>query len=636
MHSKALIFFEAMRTPNLQLIHEFLKSDDQRDQAPWLLNENNLPALDLALMLGHHEIINIFLELLAKKPDRFEFTYALTRVLRVHCSKLADLQDYFDFFKNPESIFPFLKEASNNWTSWAFIKPQVQQIIRSYTVCKMLFDFFDKQQPSNLYDTSVYLIDTLNHWAIHPIFSEHRNSFMYLMKSTSTVALFNRLKEACIFIAKKKESLLSSEMTPETAENILLLCSKCFPFTTGYLSASFKQLANDILSKFSGDPKAFVSLFNALADKQWFYTEDYTPIFKSTILSVIDADKIRLFLAFQGHSNAASQLRAKKTVELNIGPGMDVFALCSVGTVKKSLEISGPLDEANKKYLHLLLMNNVSVTLRLKNFQICLNEIYSLFSHSACLINIQIDEPSQLDHLTAHFAHYHHTQKNFSFTIDRKMLRESRKKILELIASRSLLGPSQHFICQVVNTHAEGRILADWNFQSSRFSAGPYIKSLLLEDLTTDRDLELSIFSELYNQLPWAHYPEAELTEQLKLLAEAALNNQPSMFCFNLTHYNPALFNQAKRFLFNTEKVLMICFEKNNRIVCDFTLSAQSLKQGPLCEIISCQDPSLFLSATETLVRSGSASSLFASSLASSAQELSIIQTSTPTASGPK
>jgi hypothetical protein len=620
MHANQVEFFKAIQYGEIDNFKKQMLSENFAEIAPWILNEKNESAFDYALNHGRTEMVNIFLTVLSQKTDRFAYTYALVRATQKYCSPLEDLKDYFALYKNPESQFTFL---NTQWTYWDLavsantaktiqaatdllvLKPEIQQLIRALMGAKMLTDFFKKQNPPNLVGAAQLLLDSLSYWVTDPMFNEHSHLLMSWFKPTNTVTMLTRMRKACALIVKKKENLLDTDLAIEDASNILLLCSKCYPFCTGFLAESFAQLANDILAKFDDQPKNLITLFEAIADKQWLRTDNHVPLTAQSLLNTLPQNKIRSLMRAHGHENSSIQLRENRTLMLKAESGMDVLGLYPCQSSKKQLELSSPCDETIKNYLHLLLMNNAQLSLKFKGTEIFEQNILSQFYHVPCEINFVISDSSQIPHVGAQLSILHATHPKLRITFSNKMLLDEIK-VIDLLECRRLLGPKQSITAEVVDTLEQGRMLTDMEVLSDQFKAGPWIRSQLNNHSKEDTQTKIQTFREFYSRLPWNSCLEANtLPQQMDAIEAAQREKKPLIFVFNQCSYDPDLFSNHKLIFQSSPEICLIRFDNAaGQTVCDFVITPKgALRPGPLCDLISCTEPGLYLSSTEHMAR---------------------------------
>lgn len=632
MDPQYLTLFNAIHKLNANHIKKFLAN---HSQGPWLVNSENMTALDYVLQEDNTECINVMLEKIAQEAKSgahaveagWAFDYALVKAVKHFCSKLDSWEDYAWFYKHPAEKFTLLKEddkgyytyfrdialqngaASSAYNEAVNIKPKIQRFIRTQAVADGLTTALRMYRNA---DSTFFqsLRGTFTEWSKKPLFIDHTNYGMGLLptRPTKTHQMFIDLL-AAIAILDENKGVLPVTLSLDQAKKIMLLCTKCFPFSLQDYGTSspnaqetlrkyWVKIAAQILDIFKLDPEAIKTLFECILDKQWLFTSENIPLTQSHLLAALPVEKIIQGLRAHNQDVIAEALEKKTPFLLKPGEGMDIIALYPLPAGKKHFVIAGPPDADTLKYLHLVLMNNQTLSFSLTLNDIFENNPLKYFPQVPCRIFIDVINPTQMAHLNSHIMTHCRVHPHMGFIVPIKLLTE--QKFTELHAIADHLGPNQTITAQVTDSLESRLVLADMIISKHNLVLGP--------NMIAKTAVQPSSFCLLHDKFSWIiGFAATDLTAQLQTVSLALNAGKPLFFIFSHLNFDPAVFAGIQELLKKNTNADLSCYIRVDNISsatthCDFVVTRQAIKPGPLFMAALCTEPSLYASATSVKV----------------------------------
>jgi hypothetical protein len=303
-----------------------------------------------------------------------------------------------------------------------------------------------------------------------------------------------------------------------------------------------------------------------------------------------------------------------------LGNGTELVGLFPVSSPRKCFVVEGSLNEDAKKYLHLLLMNNNSLSLSYATTELLQINPLRLFPYAPKRVYIDIADARQIAHLTAQAEINSYTHQHIGFALPRKLILE-QGTFSCLHDVQKNLGPGQTVTLLILDNLQNRRIDADMILSQNEIAIGQHMRAE-----TAKAPLA---FYQLYQKLSWSVCPAATSVEsQLQIIRHALDKNQPLLFIFNRDHFDSQFLAKAQDLLkehhqTHPEAVCLIRFDnldtettKEHVMItdCDVIITDKLTKPGPLCLAQLCNQPKMYLNATlTTLIQPavGSAEALF-------------------------
>lgn len=651
MHPRNVALFTAIQKDDTEALVNFL---NENAQGAWILNDKNQSALDFALTTNRGGCVNILLQKLSHDANidlrtreaQQAFHYALLKVTKYYCKNLTK-ESYLEFYQAPEKTFTFLTETNKDWITWTrsiatvqgaaynafnelvYSKPIIQGYIRALATGATLRAFFRQYQQADLHAALDGLMKEIAVWSTQPLFASHAGYVSAAagwlgFKKTHTAGTLTTLSDAIKYILENEiflsgEMHIPAEVSLEMAKKLMLLFTKCYPFSNDAMQKVWELGAHKLLQKFNQSPADYHALVESILDKQWLYTDENMPIVDTHLINKLLPEHIAFYLSSYQINDESTAVLNKKPVVVTPGEHKELLALYPLSQIQKSFVIDKPLDEPAKKFLHLLLMNNKNLSFRYTTTELFMINPLKMFPYAANPIVMDVADQAQLAHMPALAEIASHTQPHLRFAMTRQLLCEQRT-LPALHSIQQVLGPKQTATLLILDTLTNRLIQSDMLISRNEIGPGPYSKALL-----TQKESPIS-FYDAYKRFSWIIGLSTKTVESQYLLIEKALQlQQPMMFIFDRNDFDSDLFDKVQTLLKSKNNADLRCIIRfddldakptnDSTIVtdCDFVVSANGTVGGPLWQTGLCNKPTMFVNAAVTVVNRPSKSTETAS-----------------------
>lgn len=633
MDPNFLKVFNAIQAQSIVLLTKILQ---ETSASPWFLNEDNLSALEFAAQQPSQDASLAILDTVQSTARaahshtvelELMFQYALLKIIKRFCGTIERWDDFFLFYEYPnEKIKISLlasvelqtasssKQPAQSWTEWGYdlvaktvpstfndvfhVMPTMRAFIRSEAVAHGIKSRLTMLNNQPAIQSLNMLHELFRCWIDFPLFNTHRNlGKPYLTrKDTNSVTMFRKLLTALDKLIANKGKL-PNDFTLEQAQEIMLLCAKCYPFSPKSLQTYWKDMANELLTKFQNNNEAVKTLFRALLDKQFLYTDSNIPFASDYLIGTIDLRHVITAMNAYQLRSAAQALKDGSPVQLiPAAEGMDILALYPLPPGRKWISLSGnklenhaestEIDPKILQFLHLVLMNNESVTCSIPKDPLFETNPLQYFPQSRCQITLVVFNQTQLLLLPGQIHVLMRTHARVGISMPKALLADpfANPHIHDI---QRHMGPKQTLSVQLIDGPTTHRLLADMVVRKHDIAPGPYSSSPATH--------ERSSFREIYDKLSWTQVRDASAIET------AYRNRTPLFFKADAHIISPEFLQTMKRILTLAGSEVMFLRVQDmdsSDTKCDFIISKDQILTGPLFNLALCTDPGMFATAT--------------------------------------